>query len=83
MIELLGLIYAAGLLFLGFSGAPWWWTLIAAVLGTILYVLLRSHVILRDIQGGQVWITMPLYYITQVITAAILFGLGRLIGFAF
>lgn len=76
-MEALGLVYAIGVGYLGAAGFSWWYVLVTSVAGTALYALIRSPVVIADIQQRGAVQPFVWYYVAQVVTAAILFGIGR------
>lgn len=83
MAGLLALAYVIALVIAGAQGAPWWLVLAAAVVGTMIYVMMRSTVFMRAAREGQSVVMIAVANVTQAVTAAALFGIGRLIGAAF
>jgi hypothetical protein len=78
---LLALIFIAVVGWFGFSHAPWWVPLITALIAIPLYLGVRPGALPVLMRGGAVSAAATLY-IPQVITSAIIFGVGWAIGWA-
>ncbi|MCV3239686.1 hypothetical protein [Mesorhizobium sp. ZC-5] len=77
MVGILGFVYAIALILLGANNFTWWTIFIGAIGGTVLYLMMRPTIIMQDIQQGSAVGSLTMYYVAQVATAAILFGIGR------
>jgi hypothetical protein len=79
---LLGFPYAIGLVVLGVIGSPLWTPAAAALVGMLLYHLVRPAVRLvyaqSDARGIALFVISS--YAVQLAPAAIFYGIGRLIG---
>jgi len=76
---LLCLVYMGALGYFGFDGRPWWWVLPAAVVGIALYFMVRPGIV--RIAGRDGWPrTLVMVFVTQAVTGAIIFAIGRGIG---
>ena len=73
---LLGLVWAAALISLGYIQAPIWTPLLGAIIGVFLYLGYRPGSRVMYERDGIVKATLTIY-IPQVIMSFILYGLGR------
>ncbi len=82
-MEILGIPWAIALIWAGAAGVSWWWTFIFAAVGLIIYALMRTNQMVLHAQRGDLWSAIPMYYLAQLAMAALLFGVGALIGSVF
>lgn len=80
MIEVTGLVYLVFVGYLGASGLPWVYVPALAVGNFILYALLRATLILQTMQERHPVQGLVFIYIGSAVTAAVFFGIGRLVG---
>lgn len=73
---LLGLVWAIALLVLGYKTAPLWLPLIVAIIGAFLYAGARPAAKGMFGRAGITLMALTLF-VTQTITAYILYGIGR------
>lgn len=76
---LVALVAAIAAVVIGFYGVSWLSIFIMAVLTTILYIGVKWPGIQKVLQRGGVGLLL-LYYVTQVITVGILYGIGYGVG---
>lgn len=79
IVGLLAFPYLIGLAILGYLRSPWWVVPVAAIVGSVMYVLMRPA-ITRAIARDGFAQTALMVYITQAFTAVIAFAIGRVVG---
>jgi hypothetical protein len=85
MAELAALVLVITDVVLGARGVPWPWVFLLGLIGAVVYWWMRSaHIAMmfeRGREGFATWLVT--IYLTQLATAAVLFGIGRGIGILF
>jgi hypothetical protein len=77
MAGLAALATVISTLYLGATGASWWLVPGVAVIGSLVYAWLRAGHLALFAERGQLPALVPVIYATQLLTAAILFSIGR------
>lgn len=76
---LLSLVYIGILIWLGYSHTPAWIPLVTSVVGVVLYAGNRPVQFIGMMQRSPIS-ALAMFYVTQVMTAYVLFGIGWAIG---